>query len=75
MRVLGIVALCVTLAGCGLARMQERKEQTAAAVAAKDNGIAACKAQYPDENKDFVQRNRCSFEAAQVVRPFVTSYR
>src|SRR6266849_7082235 len=29
MRILGIVALCVTLAGCGLARMQERKEQTA----------------------------------------------
>jgi hypothetical protein len=72
MRILGIVALCVALAGCGLARMQERKEQTAAAIAAKDSGIAACKAQYPDENKDFVLRNRCSFEAAQVVRPFVT---
>jgi hypothetical protein len=58
MRNLGIVALCAMLAGCGLARMQERKEQMAAAVAAKDSGIAACKAQYPDENKDFVIRNK-----------------
>ena len=72
MRNLGSVVLCVTLAGCGLARMQERKEQMAAAVAAKDSGIAACKAQYPDENKDFVIRNKCSFEAAQVICPYVT---
>jgi hypothetical protein len=72
MRVVGIVALCATLAGCGLARMQERQEQMAAAVAAKDSGIAACKAQYSDENKDFLLRNKCAFEAAQVIRPFVT---
>jgi hypothetical protein len=51
---------------------KERQEQMAAAVAAKDQGIAACKAQYPDENKDFVARNKCGFEAAKVVRPFVT---
>ena len=72
MRFLGIVVLCVTVAGCGLARMQERQEQMQAAVAAKDSGIAACKEQYPDQNKDFVLRNKCAFAAAQVIRPFVT---
>ena len=72
MRILGIVMLCVTLAGCGLAARKQRQEEMAAAVAAKDQGIAACKAQYPDQNKDFVVRNKCSFEAAKIVRPFVT---
>ena len=51
---------------------RERQEQMAAAVAAKDQGIAACKAQYPDENKDYVARNKCAFEAAKVIRPFAT---
>jgi hypothetical protein len=72
MRHLGIVTFCVALAGCGLAARKERQEQMAAAVAAKDQGIVACKAQYPDENKDFVARNKCGYEAAQKIRPFVT---
>src|ERR1700738_3343721 len=66
------VASGLLLASCGLARMQERQEQAKAAVAAKDSGIAACKEQYPDENKDFVLRNKCAFNAAQVIRPFTT---
>lgn len=53
-RSLGIVGACVLLAGCGLARMQERQEQMKVAVAEKDRGIAACKQQYPDGEKDFV---------------------
>ncbi|WP_024520513.1 hypothetical protein [Bradyrhizobium sp. Tv2a-2] len=72
MRKLAIVALCAALGGCGLMAMKQRQEQMAAAIAAKDQGIGACKAQYPDENKDFVARNKCSFEAAKVVRPFAT---
>jgi hypothetical protein len=66
------VASGLLLASCGLARMQERQEQMQTAIAAKDSGIAACKDQYPDENKDFVLRNKCFFAAAQVIRPFVT---
>jgi hypothetical protein len=42
----------------------------AAAVAAKDQAIAARKAQYPDENMEFVVRNKCAYEAAKVLRPF-----
>jgi hypothetical protein len=72
MRRLGIVACRLVLSAFGLMARKERQEQMAAAVAAKDQGIAACKAQYPDENKDFVARNKCGFEAAKVVRPFVT---
>lgn len=64
--------LCIALAGCGLAARKQRQEEMAAAMAAKDEGIAACKVQYPDEGKDFVVRNKCAFEAAKVVRPFVT---
>jgi integrase len=40
MRVLGFVAICAALCGCGLARMQERQEQMQAALAAKDSGVA-----------------------------------
>ena len=70
MRKLGIVVLCTALGGCGLIAQRERQEQMAAAVAAKDQGIAACKAQYPDENKDFVARNKCAYEASKVLRAF-----
>ena len=72
MRYLVTLLLCLTLAGCGIMARRERQEQMAAAVAAKDQGIAACKAQYPDENKDYVARNKCAFEAAKVIRPFAT---
>jgi hypothetical protein len=72
MRYLVVLSLCLMLGGCGLMARKERQEQMAAAVSAKDQGIAACKAQYPDENKDFVARNKCGFEAAKVVRPFAT---
>ena len=66
MRFLFTIALCLALGGCGYMARKERQEQMAAAVAAKDQGIAACKAQYPDENKDYVARNKCSFEAANI---------
>ena len=72
MRGFGAVVLCVLLSGCGLARMQERQAQTKAAMEASASGIAACKAQYPDENKDFVVRVKCASEAAKVARPFVS---
>jgi hypothetical protein len=72
MRRLLIAALFLTLAGCGLMARKERQEQMAAANTAKDQGIAACKAQYPDENKDYVVRNKCGYEAAKIIRPFVT---
>jgi hypothetical protein len=76
MRFRGIAALvvgaCVTLGGCGLARMQERQEQMKAAQAAAKSGMDGCRAQYPDENKDFVVRQKCLYQAAQVVRPFMT---
>src|ERR1700743_1429277 len=70
MRIVGIIMLAAMLAGCGLIARKQRQEQMAAAVAAKDQGISACKAQYPDENKEFVARNKCSAEAAKVLRPF-----
>lgn len=72
MKQLLIAVCCLTLAGCGLMARKERQEQMAAAIAAKDQGIAACKAQYPDDNKDYVARNKCAFEAAKVIRPFAT---
>jgi hypothetical protein len=72
MRWLAILACAVLVSSCGLAARQEREQQMAAAVAAKDSGIAACKEQYADENRDFVLRNKCGFAAAQVIRPFVT---
>jgi hypothetical protein len=56
--------------GSHILARRERQEQAAAAVAAKDHGIAACKAQYPDENRDFVVRNKCAYEAAKVLPPF-----
>jgi hypothetical protein len=43
--------LCLMLVGCGIMARKERQNQMSAAVAAKDQGIAACKSQYPDENK------------------------
>jgi hypothetical protein len=72
MRIFGIAALCAVLGGCGLARMQERQEQMKAALAASKSGMDACRAQYSDENKDFVVRQKCLYQAAQVVRPFMT---
>jgi hypothetical protein len=67
-----IAVVCLTLSGCGIMARKERQEQMAAATAARDQGFAACKAQYPDDNKDFVARYKCRFEAAKLVRPFVT---
>jgi hypothetical protein len=72
MRMLAVALLCILVAGCGLARMQERKEQMAAATMAKDQGTAACKAQYPNKSKDLVAANRCYYEAARIMLPFIT---
>jgi len=49
MRNLGIVALCIALAGCGLAARAERQKQMAAAVAAAQQGYADCKTQFPED--------------------------
>jgi hypothetical protein len=69
---IGGLCAAVLLASCGLAARQERQEQMTAAVAAKDQGTADCKSQYPNTEADFVARNKCAFQAALVVRPFVT---
>jgi hypothetical protein len=69
-KIVSVVLSGVFLASCGLARMQERKEQMAAAVAQKDARMVSCKEQFPDETKNFVQRYKCKHEAANIVRPF-----
>jgi hypothetical protein len=72
MRILGIVALCVALAGCGLMARKERQEQMAAAKAAMEQAFADCKAQWPEVSKQAVERNRCYSIAAQPTRQFNT---
>jgi tryptophanyl-tRNA synthetase len=69
MRNLAIVAL----GGCGLAARAERQKQMAAAVATAQQGYADCKTQFPEESKQALDRNKCSYEVAKLnIRPFVT---
>ncbi|WP_175361106.1 hypothetical protein [Bradyrhizobium sp. STM 3843] len=71
MRVFAVVLLGLLLCSCGLVVQQQHREQMAAATAAKDQATATCRAQFPDENKDFVARNKCLYEAAKIMRPYV----
>ena len=71
MRALKIVALCLVLAGCGLAAQAERQKQIAAAQEAAQQGFAACKIKFPEEAKQAFLRNKCAFDVVLGLRPYV----
>lgn len=65
--------LCSTiLAGCGLMARKEREEQMAVARSARDQGMAACAAQFPENSKDYVAKNKCLNDAAMPIRAVAT---
>lgn len=72
MRILAVFIGFLLLSGCGMMARREHDEQMVAALASKEQGIAACKAQFPDGSKQYVSRNSCEIKAAQVIRPYVT---
>jgi len=72
MRTLLVFAICLAVAGCGLAAQAERQKQVAAAKEAADQGYADCKARFPEESKQAFDRNKCSAEVAKAnIRPLV----
>lgn len=72
MRISWVLGLCLLLAGCGMMARKEREEQMQAAMAARDQGFAACKLQFPDGSRQWVAKNACEARAAQVIRPYVS---
>lgn len=72
LRKLLVLSLCATLGGCGLAARKEREEAQRSAIAARDQGLLDCKAQFPDGSKQYVGRNKCESQAAATIRPHVT---
>lgn len=69
-RKFALAAVCLTLAGCGLARQAERQEQMNAAKASMAQGFEDCKAQFPEGSKNYIEKNKCNATAAAVIRPF-----
>jgi hypothetical protein len=73
MRILGIVALCVALAGCALARQRERQELIAATTAQVKADVETCNQTYPKNQKTAVARAQCIGAATAPIRP-LTNY-
>lgn len=64
------MAVCLALAGCGLARQAERQEQMNAAKASMAQGFEDCKARFPEGSKNYIEKDKCNAAAATVIRPF-----
>ena len=72
MRLLGVLALCAVVGGCGLIARKELQEKQQAAIAEMQAGFAECRSRFPDGSKQYVAKQQCDTAAAQAIRPFMT---
>lgn len=70
-RFIAIAALAATVAGCGLARQQERKEASERAIAQVKADVEVCNQTYPRAQKTALVRAQCLGAATEHLRPFV----
>ncbi len=65
--VLGLLAACSILAGCGTGA---RYDPAADARAAMNEAARQCYTRFPEGSKQYVAKARCEYDAAMLMRPY-----
>ena len=64
MRLLGVLALCAVVGGCGLIARKELQEKQQAAIAEMQAGFAECRSRFPDGSKQYVAKQQWRYRRA-----------
>jgi hypothetical protein len=68
MRIVGIIALCLSLGGCGAMAAKQQEERVAQIKSQGDGIIADCDGKFPAVKGQFVNRQRCKRPALELYK-------